>query len=73
MSGSRQHPQAESYFDYAVEGATASYGAIGAERARLVRDRIQKLLAWPSWGNNWGNMPHRFQPISADLDLAETA
>ena len=25
------------------------------------------------WGNNWGNMPHRFQPISADLDLAETA
>jgi hypothetical protein len=25
------------------------------------------------WGNKWGNMPHRFQPISADLDLAETA
>jgi hypothetical protein len=25
------------------------------------------------WGNKWGNMPHRFQPISADLDLAKTA
>lgn len=37
--------RAEPYFDYAVEGATASYGAIGAERARLVRDRIEELLA----------------------------
>lgn len=37
--------RAESYFDYAVEGATASYGSIGAERAGLVRDRIEKLLA----------------------------
>lgn len=34
----------ESYFDYAVEGATASYGPIGAERARLVLDRIEELL-----------------------------
>jgi len=25
------------------------------------------------WGNRWGNMPHRFQPIPADLDLAESA
>jgi hypothetical protein len=25
------------------------------------------------WGNKWVNMPHRFQPISADLDLAESA
>src|SRR4051794_2222598 len=25
------------------------------------------------WGNEWGNMPHRFQPIPADLDFAETA
>lgn len=37
--------RAESYFDYAVEGATASYGAIGADRAQLVRDRIEELLA----------------------------
>lgn len=34
----------ESYFDYAVEGATASYGPIGAERARLVGDRIKELI-----------------------------
>ena len=34
----------EPYFDYAVEGATASYGAISAERARLVQDRIEELL-----------------------------
>lgn len=26
-----------------------------------------------SWGKKWGKKPHRFQPISADLDLAETA
>jgi hypothetical protein len=25
------------------------------------------------WGKKWGKKPHRFQPISADLDLAETA
>src|SRR3954468_3839468 len=25
------------------------------------------------WGNKWGNMPHRFQPISADLDFVKTA
>lgn len=37
--------RAEPYFDYAVEGATASYGPIGAERAGLVRDRIEELLA----------------------------
>jgi hypothetical protein len=37
--------RAEPYFDYAVEGATASYGVIGAERAQLVRDRIEVLLA----------------------------
>jgi hypothetical protein len=36
--------RADSYFDYAVEGATASYGPIGAERARLVQDRIEGLL-----------------------------
>jgi hypothetical protein len=35
----------EPYFDYAVEGATASYGPIGAERAQFVRGRIEWLLA----------------------------
>ena len=25
------------------------------------------------WRNKWGNMPDRFQPIPADLDLAKTA
>jgi predicted nucleotidyltransferase len=36
--------QAEPYFDYAVDSATATYGAPGAERARLVRARIEDLL-----------------------------
>lgn len=36
--------RAEPYFDYAVDGATANYGPLGAERARLVRDRIDELL-----------------------------
>jgi hypothetical protein len=25
------------------------------------------------WGKKWGKVPHRFQPISADLDLEKTA
>lgn len=33
------------YFDYAVDGATAGYGPVGSDRARLVRDRIDELLA----------------------------
>jgi len=37
--------RAEPYFDYAVEGATATYGPIGVDRAQLVRDRIEELLA----------------------------
>ena len=37
--------RAESYFDYAVDSATASYGPVGAERALLVRHRIEELLA----------------------------
>lgn len=36
--------QAEPYFDYAVDGATASYGSLGGQRASLVRDRIDGLL-----------------------------
>jgi Nucleotidyl transferase AbiEii toxin, Type IV TA system len=34
----------EGYFDYAVESATASYGPVGAERARLVHGRLDELL-----------------------------
>lgn len=37
--------QAEPYFDYAVDGATASYGPLGVERARIVRGRLDDLLA----------------------------
>ena len=37
--------QAESYFDYAVEGAMAGYGPVGADRASLVTGRIDELLA----------------------------
>jgi hypothetical protein len=36
--------QAEHYFDYAVDGATAGYGPLGADRANLVRERLQQLI-----------------------------
>jgi hypothetical protein len=36
--------RAESYFRYAVEGAMAGYGSLGADRARLVDGRIDELL-----------------------------
>lgn len=37
--------RAEPYFDYAVEGATASYGRLGTERARVVQERLDVLLS----------------------------
>lgn len=37
--------QAERYFDYAVDGATAGYGPLGADRANLVRERLQQVIA----------------------------
>jgi hypothetical protein len=37
--------RAEPYFGYAVDGATAGYGPVGTDRARLVRDRVDELLA----------------------------
>ncbi len=37
--------QAARDFDYAVDGATASYGPVGADRADLVRERIHQLIA----------------------------
>lgn len=33
------------YFDYAVEGATAGYGPLGAGRARVVHERLDLLLS----------------------------
>lgn len=36
--------RAEPYFDYAVEGATASYGPLGSDRARIVRARLDELM-----------------------------
>jgi hypothetical protein len=35
----------DGYFDYAVQSATASYGPAGVGRARLIRSRIDELLA----------------------------
>lgn len=37
--------RAEPYFGYAVDGATAMYGPLGTGRARLVRRRVDELLA----------------------------
>jgi predicted nucleotidyltransferase len=36
--------QGESYFDYAVDGATAGYGLLGADRANLVRERLRQCV-----------------------------
>jgi hypothetical protein len=36
--------QAERDFDYAVDGATAGYGPVGADRADVVRERIRQLI-----------------------------
>jgi hypothetical protein len=35
--------RAERYFDYAVEGATASYGALATARAAIVRERLDLI------------------------------
>jgi hypothetical protein len=35
----------EPYFGYVVEGTMASYGPLGADRARLVGDHIDELLS----------------------------
>jgi hypothetical protein len=37
--------QAERDFDYAVEGAMASYGPVGIDRANLVRERLDRLVS----------------------------
>jgi len=37
--------RAQPYFGYAVDGATATYGPLGADRASLVRSRIDEFLA----------------------------
>lgn len=45
IKGELSDLRTEPYFDYAVEGATASYGPVGAERASFVQGRIEELLA----------------------------
>lgn len=37
--------RAEPYFDCAVDGATAPYGSLGAQRATVVQERNAGLLA----------------------------
>jgi predicted nucleotidyltransferase len=37
--------QKESYFGYAVDGATAGYGPLGGDRATLLRDRLQQIIS----------------------------
>lgn len=38
------------------------------------RKQIDTLsLELRPWGNKWGDMPHRFQPIPAGLDPPQTA
>lgn len=39
----------------------------------IMTRRVNEATSIASWGNKWGNMPHRVQPIPADLDLAKTA
>ncbi len=36
---------AEPYFDYALDSATAGYGALGSERAGLVRERLDRIVS----------------------------
>jgi hypothetical protein len=51
-------------------------GSEGAAQLEPKRPRLAvdcRTWSYESWGNNWGNMSHRFQPISADHDLPETA
>lgn len=53
---------------YAVAGSGAEVGRRGASSSNCPVLRFRHC-----WGNEWGNMPHRPQPIPADLDLAKTA
>jgi hypothetical protein len=43
VSGELAELRAERYFDYAVEGATASYGPLSEDRAQVVRARLGRL------------------------------
>jgi len=45
VKGELAELQAERHFDYAVEGAMASYGPVGPDRASLVRKRIDRLVS----------------------------
>lgn len=41
--------------------------------SRSVSTETGQVHVLAGWGNKWGNRTHVFQPISAELDLAETA
>src|SRR4051812_19617784 len=63
-----------------VEGGTRHRQASRLSSDIRLMDRREHLHAARSssapglaGGNKWGNKPHGFQPISADLDLTETA
>ena len=45
VKGELAELQTERDFDYAVEGAMASYGPVGPDRASLVRERIDRLIS----------------------------
>jgi predicted nucleotidyltransferase len=45
VKGELAELQAERDFDYAVEGAMASYGPVGIDRANLVHERIDRLVS----------------------------
>jgi len=45
VKGELAELQAERDFDYAIEGATASYGPVGIDRANLVHERLDRLVS----------------------------
>lgn len=45
VKGELAELRTERDFDYAVEGAMASYGPVGPDRANLVRERIDRLVS----------------------------
>jgi hypothetical protein len=46
---------------------------MGAGALQQGPHRANEAALIPCWGNEWGNMPHRFQPISTSLDLPISA
>jgi hypothetical protein len=55
------------------DGAQVLRVLVGRRKTAAARDiRLPSVRSgFEAWGNKWGNMPHRSQPIPADLDLAK--